>query len=653
MVIGTARRHNFWVWGVAGAMMLASAAAASQSRPNIIFILADDLGYGDLGVYGQLARAAQGLPAIQTPKIDRLAQQGMRFTQFYATPSCGPSRCCLNTGFHKGHTAIRSNDGSPGEPALRTEDITVAEMLKRANYRTCYLGKWHKGGSLDNNTPAYTYGAPQNKGFDESYVYMGAGSDNYYPPQLWRNGVKELIPENANGANGVWSHDLFAQEALRFITENAGQPFYLHVAFTIPHKYLECPNNDPYTTRPWPEIEKRYAAMITRMDADVGRIADLVDSLGIGNDTLIIFTGDNGPQNQEGHSPEFFDSNSYLRGIKFDYWEGGIREPFVARWTGRITAGRTTDLQAALYDFMPTAAEMAGVKTPSGIDGLSFYPMLIGDDARQVRHAYMYTEGDNGGTRTVRMGEWKSPTPGGVSHLYNLASDPSETMNLASTYPGIVAELDMIKQGEHRDGPPPVVTPVLSLTGQVSGSESNYVLDFGTLLRGGPPVTMAFQVKNAAAEYSNLMEGQVNVSGATDPRLTAQGGTYAYLVDGSASDDFTVTLTPSYDGPLTGQKLFITGEKYGYGTALANSPITLTIVGEVTSLVASDFDGDGDVDQEDFGELQLCFSGTGIFYEAGCASRDLTHDGFIDGGDLQALAACMGGPGVRSPCAPL
>ncbi len=634
---------------VLAALSLSFAVQTAAAAPNIIFIIADDLGYGDLGAYGQLARAAQGLPAIQTPRLDQLAEEGMRFTQFYAAPSCAPARSTLNTGFHLGHAAIRCNSCTTSEPALRTEDITIAEMLKRANYRTCYLGKWHKGGSLDNDVPAYTYGAPQNKGFDESYVYMGAGSDDYYPPWLWRNGVKEVIPENAGGANVVWSHDLFTQEALAFITRNAGNPFYLHVAYTIPHRYLECPDNNPYADQPWPEIEKRFASMITKMDRDVGRIADLVDQLGIAQNTLICFTSDNGPQNREGHSPEFFDSNSSLRGIKFDFWEGGIRVPFIARWPGRVPAGATSDWTGALYDVMPTAAEIAGVKAPGGIDGISFYSALTG--AAQPAHAFLFWEGETGGQRTVRMGNWKSPSPGGVSQLYNLLTDPAEQTDVASLNPGILAQMNDIKTNEHRAGPPPVVSPVLTLVGQVSGSGSQYIMDFGTLTRGSAPVTLTFRVKNGATEYANLMEGQVISTGLTDSRLSTPGGEYAYLVDGGLSDEFSVTFTPSVAGSLAGQTLQITGVKRTYGDPAAHSPVTLNLAGTVAGGPPSDFDQDGDVDQSDFAMLQRCLSGI-LLTPPGCAFSDLNHDGLTETADVSLFLDCMAGPDLNSPCGP-
>jgi arylsulfatase A-like enzyme len=616
-------------------------------KPNIIFVLADDLGYGDLGIYGQNARAAQGLPAILTPRIDQLAQQGIMFNQFYATPACAPTRCTLYTGFHKGHSSIRCNSCSTDEPALRREDITVAEMLKRAGYRTSIVGKWHKGPSA----PAYAYSAPQNKGFDESYVFMDDLVGGYYPEWLWRNGVKEYIPENAGGANNVWSQDLYTQEALRFISENANRPFYLQVAYNIPHANLECPSNGPYADKPWPEIEKRFAATITLMDTDVGRIIDLVDQLGMAERTLIIFTSDNGPQNKEGHSPEFFNSNSYLRGIKFDFWEGGIRVPFIARWTGRISPGATSEWIGALYDFMPTAAEMAGIKAPGGVDGLSFLPTLLGNHAQQAQHAYMYVEGDAGGQRTVRMGKWKAVSPGGVIQLYDLSVDPSEQNNVAGSNPSVVAQISQIHQEAHRDGPPPVISPVATLVGgDVSGSGSHYTINFGTLRMTDAPVIRSFQVRNDATTYSNLMEGSIVASGVTDARIQVQIGTFAWLVDGSSSDTFTITFTPSAPGTIVGQSVLVTARKYGYAENAINAPITIGLAGQVQSWAKGDFDNDGDVDQEDFGVIQQCYSGPQPGYPEGCQSADFNGDSFVDTWDSNEFLSCMSRPNQPSPC---
>ncbi|UCD30644.1 MAG: arylsulfatase, partial [Planctomycetota bacterium] len=521
-------------------------------KPNIVFILADDLGYGDLGCYGQ--------STIQTPRLDQLAQQGVRFTQFYSgASSCAPARCVLMTGFHTGHATVRAN-ASPNTP-LRREDITVAEVLKRAGYNTALIGKWGLGGEDPNGNPLNVHAAPQNKGFDDAFGYLDQTQAHYYYPEwLWRNGVKEFIPENYGGAKKTNSHDLFTDEALNYVT-NAAEPFYLQLSYTVPHKYLyDCPLNPQYTGQPWPDIEKRFASMITRMDTDIGRIVDAIDARGIGSNTLIIFSSDNGPQQTEGHLAEFFDSNGPLRGIKFTLYEGGIREPFIARWTGTISAGTSSDHIGAFEDFLPTAADIAGVKAPSGIDGISFLPTLTGQGAQQ-QHTHLFWEYND--IKAVRWGNWKAVKIDSQLALYDLATDISEQDDVAEQNPSVVTQMELLISGSH-GGVTGVTNPILSLTGDVQGSEDVYLMDFGDFQEGGDPITLNFQVRNDAQSYSNLMEGQVTAAQITDPRLSVQEGNYAYLVDGSDSDIFSVTFTPTSDDPIHGQYAIITGLKYVY-----------------------------------------------------------------------------------------
>ncbi|HEX30232.1 TPA: N-acetylgalactosamine-6-sulfatase, partial [Candidatus Poribacteria bacterium] len=289
-------------------------------KPNIIFILADDLGYGDLGCYGQRL--------IETPNIDALAAEGIRFTQCYAGSTvCAPSRCALMTGFHTGHARVRGNKLIP----LRPRDVTVAEILKGAGYTTAIIGKWGLG------EPGTT-GVPNLKGFDEWFGYLNQRrAHNYYPEYLWRNTEKYWIKGNMNGKKGVYSHDLFTEEALKFIRRNRGNPFFLYLAYTIPHANnelgrktgngMEVPSDEPYSDRSWPQVEKNFAAMVTRMDRDVGRIVSLLKELGIDGETVIFFSSDNGPHREGGHDPKFFKSSGPLRGIKRDLYEGGIRVP--------------------------------------------------------------------------------------------------------------------------------------------------------------------------------------------------------------------------------------------------------------------------------------------------------------------------------------
>jgi len=599
-----------------------------SAKPNIIFILADDLGYGDLECYGQ--------DTIQTPRLDQLADEGMRFTQFYAGSTiCAPARCVLMTGFHTGHSTVRMNE-RPNTP-LRREDITVAEMLKRAGYTNIFLGKWGLGGEDDDGNPINVHAIPNNKGFDYAYGYLSQKeAHDYYPNWLWRNGVKETIPENLVG-NNINSHDLFTAEALDFVN-TASEPFYLQLSYTVPHNRLRtCPIDPIYAGELWPDIEKQFATMITRMDTDIGRIADAVDARGIGTDTLIIFSSDNGPQQEAGedHLAEFFNSNGLLRGIKRDLYEGGIRVPFIARWTGTVAQGTTSDHIGAFEDFMPTAADIAGIKPPSGIDGISILPTLTGQGTQQ-QHTHLYWEYLN--DQAVRMGNWKAVWINSQFKLFDLATDISEQYDVASQNLQVAQEMAQLMQSSHGDVVYPT-GPVLGLAGDVQGWGRVYGMDFGEWTVGGDPVSLTFRVRNDAQSYSNLMEGQVTANQVTDPRISVQQGDYSYLVDGGDSDIFTVTFTPTSGDPIQGQYADITGYKYIYGHRAFYNPIKLYF-GQVPS--PADFKADGDVDQEDFGFLQNCYSGTGP-YSPECADADLDGDGIVDLSDFNLFINCMTG----------
>jgi arylsulfatase A-like enzyme len=427
-------RRNFLAAAAAGAVALR---AQTPGRPNILFILADDLGYGDLGCYGQ--------QQIRTPNLDRLAAGGMRFTQAYAGATvCAPSRCALMTGLHTGHGYVRGNQNL----SLRPEDRTVAELLQRAGYRTALIGKWGLG-------EAYTSGTPNRKGFDEWFGYLNQTlAHTYYPTTLWDNEKEFLLRENFSSKRSGYSHDLFTARALSFLErQRAGSPFFLELAYTIPHANneagaqtgngLEVPSDEPYSSRPWPPVEKNFAAMITRMDRDVGRVLDALRARGLERDTLVIFSSDNGPHREGGQNPEFFRSSGSLRGIKRDLYEGGIRVPAIASWPGVIQPGVTSDAQWAFWDFLPTAAELAGADAPRGIDGISIVPALRGRPlpARE----YLYWEFHEGGFfQAVRMGNWKgvrNKSRSAPIELYDLASDIGEKLDVAAAHPDVVRRI--------------------------------------------------------------------------------------------------------------------------------------------------------------------------------------------------------------------
>jgi len=401
-------------------------AAAAADRPNIIFIMADDLGYGDVGCYGQRR--------IQTPNIDRLAAEGMRFTQFYSGCTvCAPARSVLMTGQHTGHTWVRGNFGAKGgRVPLRAEDVTVAEVLKQAGYTTGIVGKWGLG------EPGTT-GIPNRQGFDYWFGYLNQrNAHSYYPPYLWRNEEKYPLPGNANGQRKQYTHDLMTREALAFIERSKGKPFFLYLPYTIPHGAYEIPGDEPYSGEDWPRKLKNLAAMITRMDRDIGKLMQLLKDLGLDARTLVFFCSDNGPALVE----ERFDSNGPLRGMKRDLYEGGIRVPMIARWPGRIKAGSVSHQVWAMWDFLPTAAELAGLKPPPDIDGLSMLNALLGKEQRS--HEFLYWEFPKDGLwQAVRMGDWKAVRRNfGKLELYDLRTDQGETRDVADRNPQVVTRIE-------------------------------------------------------------------------------------------------------------------------------------------------------------------------------------------------------------------
>jgi len=449
------RREWLRAVGGAGAGLWAASSMAAPAleakRPNIIYIMADDLGYGDLGCYGQTV--------VRTPNIDRLASEGIRFTQCYAGSTvCAPSRCSLMTGLHTGHCWIRGNLRVP----LRPEDVTVASLLKDRGYSTGLIGKWGLGNEG-------TTGVPGKHGFDYFFGYLDQGhAHNYYPDYLWRNEERIPIPENVQSAKAgvaakkvVYSHDLFAKEALAFVEKHQKEPFFLYLALTTPHANdeggaatgdgMEVPDYGPYGDKDWPSPQKGQAAMITRMDRDVGKLLGRVAELGLDENTIIFFASDNGPHKEGGVKPDFFHSSGTLRGIKRDLYEGGIRVPMIVRWKGTLKAGQTSEQVWAFWDLLPTLVELAGGVVPVNIDGISITPTLRNFglpksvDSAQRQHEYLYWEFHEGGSKqAVRAGRWKGvrTAKGASLELYDLESDSAETKNVASEHPEVVSRIE-------------------------------------------------------------------------------------------------------------------------------------------------------------------------------------------------------------------
>jgi len=424
-------------------------AKQADQKPNIIYILADDMGIHDAGCYGQ--------QQIKTPFIDKMAEEGMRFTQHYAGSTvCAPSRCTLMTGLHTGHAYIKGNFAmkSEGNLPIPSETVTVAEILKSNGYTTGIFGKWGLGGPDDN-------GHPNLQGFDYSLCYLDQRlAHEYYPDHLWRNFEKVSL-------NNQYSHDLFTNGALKFVRENKNKPFFLYIPYTIPHGKYQVPDNSEYADQSWSETNKNYAAMISRMDADIGKLFTLLDSLNLDENTVVFFTSDNGATGEPGH---FFHSNDPFRGYKTDLYEGGIREPLVVRWPGKIAAGSVSSHVSAFWDFLPTVCDLIGVQPPSNSDGISFLPALLNQS--QKEHEFMYWEYFNynynwkpGATfprnyllsQAVRMGDWKAvrnnlnKNPDAQVELYNLADDISEQHNVAEENPDVVQKIMTILEREHKD----------------------------------------------------------------------------------------------------------------------------------------------------------------------------------------------------------
>lgn len=424
-------------------LCLLAAGAQESRKPNIIFIHADDLGYGDLSCYGQ--------KKFRTPNLDRMAAEGTRFTQYYSGSTvCAPSRCALMTGFHMGHAWIRGN----GDIPLRPEDVTVAEVMKTAGYTTGVMGKWGLGREE-------TTGLPGKQGFDESFGFLNHQHPHrQYTDHLWKNGEKIAVDPEKDFAN-----DLVTRASLDFIRKSKGGPFFLYLAYSTPHAEIRVPEDSlnefkgkfpekPFVNeaadkrvaggyRSQPTPRATFAAMVTRLDRDVGRVLALLKELGIDDDTAVFFSSDNGPHKEGGADPSFFESAGPLRGIKRDLYEGGIRVPMIVRWPGKVKPGSVSDQVWAHWDFLPTAASIAGAKAPEGIDGISMLDALLGKP--QKDHEYLYWEFfERGYDQAARFGDFKAVRHGveGLLELYNLKSDLSESTNVADKHPDVTAKIE-------------------------------------------------------------------------------------------------------------------------------------------------------------------------------------------------------------------
>lgn len=432
-----------------------SVLAADEAKPNIVYILLDDAGYGDVSCYGQ--------SKFETPNIDRMAKDGMRFTQHYAGCTvCAPTRSVLMQGVHTGHSYVRGNkEVQPeGQEPLPADTVTMAKLLQKAGYTTGAFGKWGLG------SPG-SEGDPTKQGFDVFYGYnCQRQAHTYYPTHLWSN------TDKVNLDGKTYAHDLIMDETLDFIRKNKKGPFFCFMPVTIPHAAMHVPEeySAPFRKK-FPQFEGKFgkykgptvknpiaafAGMMTKMDEDVGRVLDLISELGIEKNTLVMLSSDNGPHKEGGHDPVFFDSNGPLTGFKRDLTEGGIRVPLIARWPGRIAEGTESDLISAHWDMLPTFCDLAGAETPGNTDGVSMTATLFGQPDKQKQHDYLYWEFyERGGKRAARFGKWKAiqrdlqkPTAGPIQ-VFDLEKDLAEQHNIADKHPEIVARAKKIFTEAH------------------------------------------------------------------------------------------------------------------------------------------------------------------------------------------------------------
>jgi arylsulfatase A-like enzyme len=376
----------------------------------------------------------------------------VRFTQAYSGSTvCAPSRSCLLTGQHTGHTRVRGNPhGGGGDFPLLASDVTVAEVLKQAGYTTGMFGKWGLGDTGST-------GLPSKQGFDEFVGYLNhKHAHDPFPPHLFTNQGKMPLPGNDGNRLGTYSGDVFTERALKFVRDHKGQPFFLYLPYTAGHFEYVLQSPAPYAGEKWPKKEKFYAAMITRMDRDVGRLRALLKELNLDERTIIFFASDNGPTSEGGHESSFFHSAGGLRGKKRDLYEGGIRVPMIAAWPGQIKPGTFSRQVWAFWDFMPTAAELAGTPAPKDIDGISIVPTLLGQE--QPQHEYLYWEFHEGpqSKQAIRMGDWKAVRfggPGRPIELYDLKTDAGEKVNNAGSHADIVAKAETILNTARSENP--------------------------------------------------------------------------------------------------------------------------------------------------------------------------------------------------------
>jgi arylsulfatase A-like enzyme len=458
--------------GVTALTSRATPGGTGRRPPNVVLVLADDLGHGELGSYGQRL--------IRTPRMDQLAAEGLRFTQAYApAPVCAPSRCSLLTGLHSGHATVRTNPFGAPQASIGDGDTTFAELLRERGYRTACIGKWGFGPEEPHQASH-----PNSRGFEEFYGYLShRRAHDFYPETLWENGRRVPVPGNVHGRRVTYAPDLFRDRALDYVRARAGEedPFLLYLAPNVPHAPSRWLEPAAYADRRWNEADKGHAAQVSHLDALVGDLVDLLRDEGLAEDTVLLVSSDNGPHEEGRVVPERFATAEPLRGHKRNLYEGGIRVPLIAWGPSRVTPGTETTRQTPLTDVLPTLAELAGAEIPEGVDGKSLAHWFDGGGRGPADHRYLYwyrndphatprqQEADGGrGLRVceaVRQGDWKLvrfapgrdrrvPDSRWEVELYHLGRDPGEQRDVAALYPHVVDRLVNLAHDAWRDPAP-------------------------------------------------------------------------------------------------------------------------------------------------------------------------------------------------------
>jgi arylsulfatase A-like enzyme len=557
-------------------LSVSSLARAQDTRPNVVIFLADDLGVGDLGAYGQTR--------IATPNIDRLATEGVIARHAYsAAPVCAPSRCALMTGMHTGHCSVDHNE-EPNIP-LGLSDPTLPEVLAREGYRTALIGKWGLGGETDEGAAYGTASLPTAMGFSHVFAVLDQErAQNHFPERVFVDGSWRELPGNAGGRRILFDEDLFFGDALTFVsaTETDPRPFFLVFASTLPHRTFDPPSIAH--TEDWPDVERAYATMVERFDRDVGTIVSQLDAVSGDRRTIVIIASDNGPTSVDGHEVSFFGSSMTLRGQKRDLYDGGLRVPLIVRWRGTLDARELT-VPVALYDLFPTITDLVHTTSPAGMDGVSLAPWLRGErsDAPHASMFFSALEGRGGSEPRTLFSFHEGPLAlieraDGIAELYDLDADPSQANDLASARASEVTRLHDARVAAGT-GPITRATPVL----HASLDGAPLVIDLGSVVLHGAEITRTIEITNAATAPARAMDVSFDTTAVTDPRLSIEARPTTSVTPDAAPVVLTIRFVPSTAGALADQRVVVQAIIRHTEDAATGSPLTIEIRGDATA----------------------------------------------------------------------